>query len=716
MDRRYNSHDGVAARRRWSLGRFRLLSRHSLADLHFVPGCRSGSHRVLEHRDFIHDVAALSVLEPHVPDGIMRLVLFLPGAGTPGWLFADRAPWTAISASVAGTAATLTKATTFPAFAVVGGCLILLDLGQRLHARRGLPELKLAFIPGLVIITPFLIGYAWVHYSDHLKIANEFGRMLTSANLWAWNFGSLQQRLSSALWNDTIHHRVLPDLFGPAVPVAFVAFGAALPRPRFALGAILAGVGFLVPFLVFTNLHIVHNYYQYANGIFALAIVGIGVASIAAGRQPFQYVLAGSALIALVVAQSDFYFSAYSNYITKDYTKDRILRIAQLTAQQTLRDESIIVIGDEWSSAIPYYSQRKALVLATWFPHELLVKVFENPHAFLGDRPSAVWSIAPTSFPRTSKASPQSKNLLAAETSWQSMAAVSYSARRKSKLVMSEEQVAEFASWDGYCPICRQQTRFVARKPWFRDHLICTTCPGGSIPRERALMKVLEDVAPSWRDQSIHEGSPGGRGASIILARECAKYVPSQFFPSIARGQTHNGVRCEDLENQTFEDAYFDIVITQDVMEHVFHPEKAHQEIARTLKPGGIHIHTTPIYKDLAKTRMCARLLPDGTIEHLEPPEYHGNPVDEKGSLLTIRYGYDIVDLIAEWAAFDVELRRFHDRTHGIIAEFNDVIVCRRRTVTDSLSCGRGISSSGKSLLLAAFGFLLFCLPFERSD
>jgi hypothetical protein len=42
------------------------------------------------------------------------------------------------------------------------------------------------------------------------------------------------------------------------------------------------------------------------------------------------------------------------------------------------------------------------------------------------------------------------------------------------------------------------------------------------------------------------------------------------------------------------------------------------------------------------------RALPDGTIEHLEPLEYRGNPVDERGSLLTIRYGYDIVDLIAE--------------------------------------------------------------------
>jgi hypothetical protein len=299
----------------------------------------------------------------------------------------DRAPWTAVSSSVAGTAATLAKATTFPAFAVVGGCLILLDLSRRLRARRALPELRLAIIPALVITTPLLIGYAWVEYSDHVKNANEFGQLLTSANLWGHNFGSLQQRLSLALWNDTIYHRVLTDLFGPAVPVALAAFGAALARPRFALSAILAGVSFLVPFLVFTNLHIAHNYYQYANGIFALAGAGIGVASIAGGRRPFQYVLAAAALIVLVVAQSDFYFSAYSNYIKKNYTQDRILRIAQLTAQHTQPDAAIIIIGDQWSSAIPYYSQRKALGLADWFPHKLLVKVFENPSAFLGNRP-----------------------------------------------------------------------------------------------------------------------------------------------------------------------------------------------------------------------------------------------------------------------------------------------------------------------------------------
>ena len=257
--------------------------------------------------------------------------------------------------------------------------------------------------------------------------------MLTSSQLVGLELRvTAAAHYSSALWNDTIYNRVLPDLFGRAVPVALVAFGAALPRPRFALGAILASVGFLVPFLVFTNLHIVHNYYQYANGIFALAVVGIGVASIARGRQPFQYVLAAAVLIALVVAQSAFYFSAYSNYITKDYTKDRILRIAQLYGKtlKTLRSKSVIVIGDEWSAAIPYLTRSgRHWYWLPGFPHELtLVKVFENPHAFLGDRsPSGgVVFSARTSSPRTSKASPQSKNLLAAETSWQSMAAVGY--------------------------------------------------------------------------------------------------------------------------------------------------------------------------------------------------------------------------------------------------------------------------------------------------
>jgi SAM-dependent methyltransferase len=193
-------------------------------------------------------------------------------------------------------------------------------------------------------------------------------------------------------------------------------------------------------------------------------------------------------------------------------------------------------------------------------------------------------------------------------------------------------------------------------------------------------MLVLRAVDPDWYNKTIHESSPGSSGVSVLLRNTCRAYVPTHYFPGVALGTAHQGYRCEDLEKQTFEGEAFDLVITQDVLEHVFDPAAVHREIWRTLKPGGCHVFTTPIYKHMVKTKQCARLRPDGSVEHLEEPEYHGNPSDpEGGSLVTYRYGYDIADLIAEWAPFDVEIRRFNDRTRGIIAEFSEVIVCRKR-------------------------------------
>jgi SAM-dependent methyltransferase len=234
------------------------------------------------------------------------------------------------------------------------------------------------------------------------------------------------------------------------------------------------------------------------------------------------------------------------------------------------------------------------------------------------------------------------------------------------------------ATWAGFCPICLQHTRFVARNPWFRDHLLCEACDGGSIPRERALMLVIHQLLPHWAQLDIHESSPVLRGVSKLLAAEASGYVATQFWPDIPLGTRHHGIRCENLEAQTFPSESFDLVITQDVMEHVFHPDKAYQEIYRTLRSGGYHIHTTPIYKNLVQTKQKAALRQDGEITYLSEPEYHGNPISGEGSLVTFHYGYDLADLITEWAPFDVEIRRFADRTHGIIAEFTEVIVCAK--------------------------------------
>lgn len=237
---------------------------------------------------------------------------------------------------------------------------------------------------------------------------------------------------------------------------------------------------------------------------------------------------------------------------------------------------------------------------------------------------------------------------------------------------------APFEEWVGYCPICHAPTAFRSYGPWHRDHLICVNCPGYSVPRERALMLMLERLRPDWRDLAIHESSPAPRGISALLRMQGRHYSTSQFFPDAVPGAYRDGVRCEDLEALTFSDESLDVLLTQDVMEHVFNPEAVYREAYRVLRAGGLYLHTTPVSQNMAVSKRAAQKMPGGEVEHLLPAEYHGNPIDDAGSLVTFYWGLDLPDLIASWAPFSVQMTRFNDRQHGILGEMTEVIACEK--------------------------------------
>jgi len=233
-------------------------------------------------------------------------------------------------------------------------------------------------------------------------------------------------------------------------------------------------------------------------------------------------------------------------------------------------------------------------------------------------------------------------------------------------------------SHPGFCPCCEKHVIFSSTSVWYRDFLHCPECT--SIVRERALALILEEVAPRWREADIHESSPSNSGISAKLYAQAHNYIASHFYPKLKLGENVGTFRNENLENQTFEKESFDLVVTLDVMEHVFDPARVYQEIYRTLRPGGIYLHTFPIKKEqTADAIRRAELKPDGSVSHLtETPEYHGNPIDTAGALVTFDYGYDITQRIAEWAPFDVRIVRFWDEWHGIIGEFTEVVICRK--------------------------------------
>ena len=218
---------------------------------------------------------------------------------------------------------------------------------------------------------------------------------------------------------------------------------------------------------------------------------------------------------------------------------------------------------------------------------------------------------------------------------------------------------------------------FSSKDPWFRDRLLCSSC--GSIVRERAVALVLNEVMPDWRRAAIHESSPGNRGIAAKMKREAPLYIASHYWPGQVLGRRINGFRNENLEAQTFADNSLDLVISLDVMEHVFDPAAVYCEVYRTLKPGGIYLHAFPIRKwQVQGAVRRAELGADGAVRHLVEPEYHGNPIDASGSLVTFDYGYDISRQIAEWAPFNVRISRFWDPQHGIIGEYTEVVICRK--------------------------------------
>ncbi|MEJ2491643.1 MAG: class I SAM-dependent methyltransferase [Desulfuromonadales bacterium] len=185
----------------------------------------------------------------------------------------------------------------------------------------------------------------------------------------------------------------------------------------------------------------------------------------------------------------------------------------------------------------------------------------------------------------------------------------------------------------------------------------------------------MNEEIRGWRFLEIHESSPGGISSDFI--REKARdYLPTQYYPEVSTGSIFNGTRCENLEKMTFDDNCFDLIITQDVLEHVLSPEKAFSEIARTLKVGGTHLFTVPFYKG-RKTRIRARQKSAG-IEYLEEPDYHVNPINSEGALVIREWGDDLFDFIEETSGLQTEIFSFSDKEYGLEGEFLDVFVSRK--------------------------------------
>lgn len=215
------------------------------------------------------------------------------------------------------------------------------------------------------------------------------------------------------------------------------------------------------------------------------------------------------------------------------------------------------------------------------------------------------------------------------------------------------------------CRVCGS-TRLPPEKPAdnFRESFVCLDCY--SLARTEAVASVLashltsdegtplSEIKSNLEKYKIHEF--GFVGAIPEVLRGYRSYSVSEYFPNIAPGELGPfDVRCEDLTRLTFADNSFDILISQDVLEHVPDPLQAFIETSRVLKPGGVHIFTIPYSEGLQFSVTRARLGANGLVEHLLPEVYHGDPIRKEGALVFTDFGRDLAQML-EGAGLDLTI------------------------------------------------------------
>jgi len=211
---------------------------------------------------------------------------------------------------------------------------------------------------------------------------------------------------------------------------------------------------------------------------------------------------------------------------------------------------------------------------------------------------------------------------------------------------------------DGMCSVCGKKAVFAPIRP---GHSLretrCSSCRASR--RTRDLARVLARLAvgrqgrllsealgamADWRVFEAQAAGPLHDRLRCLPGYICSEYVPELATPGSC---TQAGLHCEDLERLSFADGVFDLVVTQDIFEHVAAPWRAFDEVWRVLAPGGRHVFTVPLHEGHA-TVTRVRFGKGGSRVDVLPPVHHGDPVRQGGSLVVTDFGDDLPKLLAE--------------------------------------------------------------------
>lgn len=228
---------------------------------------------------------------------------------------------------------------------------------------------------------------------------------------------------------------------------------------------------------------------------------------------------------------------------------------------------------------------------------------------------------------------------------------------------------------NGFCIPCNKPAQFLIDKqcgsidlehgkwsPNLRERLVCTLCQLNNRQRLIATLvnqELVNSLSATSKIYFMEQVTPIFTWAKQNCSN-CEIYGSEYLGYEYTSGQVINGVRHEDVTKLSFADNSLDLIISNDVFEHVPDPIQSFKECARILKSGGKLLTTFPFHNTATQSITRADLN-NGTIEHHLEPVFHGNPISEKGSLVFTDFGWDVLDMIKNAGFSEVQLEIYFD-------------------------------------------------------
>ncbi|MBF0169626.1 MAG: class I SAM-dependent methyltransferase [Nitrospinae bacterium] len=233
----------------------------------------------------------------------------------------------------------------------------------------------------------------------------------------------------------------------------------------------------------------------------------------------------------------------------------------------------------------------------------------------------------------------------------------------------------------GHCGVCSREVAFLVNRlcgatdqpdgtwvPNWRERLVCPVCALNA--RQRIVAATARRIARGVTGRPVsaylmEQITPIYRNLSQGVPE--VEWVGSEYLgDGLAGGTLSDGVRHEDVERLSFPDGRFDLLISNDVFEHVNDHRRALAECFRVMRPEGKLLVTIPFHaRRKVNVQRACRV--DTGIRHIEEPLYHGNPLSEKGSLVFTDFGWDFAADLASVGFRDVAYRLYWDVTHGYL-------------------------------------------------